>query len=119
MLPFSYALRNLGRRGMRTVLTLVGLALITVLVILTDGFARGLAREFGDYGITVNCVGPGSIHRGERAEHESVKDILPGQPVRRKGRADEVTSLLVYLASQNAGFITGQCYLANGGAYFQ
>jgi len=83
------------------------------------GFARGLAREFGDYGITVNCVGPGSIHRGERAEHESVKDILPGQPVRRKGRADEVTSLLVYLASQNAGFITGQCYLANGGAYFQ
>jgi ABC-type lipoprotein release transport system permease subunit len=44
MLPFSYALRNLGRRGMRTVLTLVGLALITVLVILTDGFARGLAR---------------------------------------------------------------------------
>jgi putative ABC transport system permease protein len=44
MLPFSYALRNLGRRGIRTVLTLVGLALITVLVILTDGFARGLSK---------------------------------------------------------------------------
>ena len=43
MLPFSYALRNLGRRGVRTVLTLLGLALITLLVILTDGFARGLA----------------------------------------------------------------------------
>lgn len=44
MLPLSYALRNLGRRGVRTVLTLLGLALITVLVILTDGFARGLRR---------------------------------------------------------------------------
>jgi ABC-type lipoprotein release transport system permease subunit len=44
MLPFSYALRNLGRRGVRTVLTLLGLALITLLVVLTDGFARGLAQ---------------------------------------------------------------------------
>jgi len=44
MLPLAYALRNLGRRGIRTVLTLLGLALITVLVILTDGFARGLAK---------------------------------------------------------------------------
>lgn len=44
MLPLSYAIRNLGRRGIRTLLTLLGLALITVLVILTDGFARGLAK---------------------------------------------------------------------------
>lgn len=44
MLPLSYALRNLGRRGVRTALTLLGLALITVLVILSDGFARGLTR---------------------------------------------------------------------------
>jgi putative ABC transport system permease protein len=44
MLPLSYALRNLGRRGVRTALTLLGLALVTVLVILADGFARGLAR---------------------------------------------------------------------------
>lgn len=44
MLPLAYALRNLGRRGVRTVLTLVGLSLVTVLVILADGFARGLAR---------------------------------------------------------------------------
>jgi NAD(P)-dependent dehydrogenase (short-subunit alcohol dehydrogenase family) len=83
------------------------------------GFTRGIAREFGDHGITANCVGPGSIHRGERAEGESVKELLPGQPIRRKGRAEEVTSLVVYLCSENAGFTTGQCYLANGGAYFQ
>jgi hypothetical protein len=43
MLPLSYAIRNLGRRGNRTLLTLLGMALITVLVILTDAFARGLA----------------------------------------------------------------------------
>lgn len=48
MLPFSYALRNLGRRGVRTALTLLGLALITVLVILSDGFARGLTRTAAD-----------------------------------------------------------------------
>lgn len=44
MLPLSYALRNLGRRGVRTALTLAGLALVTVLVILADGFSRGLAH---------------------------------------------------------------------------
>lgn len=48
MLPLSYALRNLGRRGVRTALTLLGLALITVLVILSDGFARGLTRTAAD-----------------------------------------------------------------------
>lgn len=44
MLPLSYALRNLGRRGVRTALTLAGLALVTVLVILADGFSRGLSH---------------------------------------------------------------------------
>jgi ABC-type antimicrobial peptide transport system permease subunit len=44
MLPLGYALRNLWRRGARTVLTVVGVGLITVLVILMAGFARGLSR---------------------------------------------------------------------------
>ena len=83
------------------------------------GFTRGLAREFADHGITANCIGAGSIGRGERDEHESVKELRPGQPIRRTGRPEEVTSLMLHLASENAGFITGQCYLVNGGMYFQ
>jgi len=83
------------------------------------GFTRGIAREFAEHGITANCVGAGTIGRAERDDSESVKEIRSGQPIRRKGRPEEVTSLVVHLASENAGFITGQCYLVNGGMYFQ
>jgi NAD(P)-dependent dehydrogenase (short-subunit alcohol dehydrogenase family) len=83
------------------------------------GLTRGIAREFAEFGITANCVGAGTIGRGERDEGESVKALRPDQPIRRKGRPEEVTSLVVHLASENAGYITGQCYLVNGGMYFQ
>lgn len=81
------------------------------------GMTRGLAKEFGPHGITANCVGPGAIAR---------ESELPGQerpirfplPLVRKGTASEVVSTVVYLASENAGYITGQCYMVNGGAYF-
>jgi 3-oxoacyl-[acyl-carrier protein] reductase len=81
------------------------------------GFTRGIAREFAGHNITANCIGPGNIAR-ERDAHEPEKSINPIQPIRRKGRAEEVTALMLHLASENAGYITGQCYLVNGGAYF-
>lgn len=82
------------------------------------GFTRGIAREFGDYNITANCFGPGQIARAAEA---SVKDkpIRSGQAMHRKGTPDEAVSVIIYLASEGAGFVTGQCYLVNGGAYFQ
>lgn len=83
------------------------------------GFTRGVAREFAEFGITANCIGAGTIGRGERDDHESVKELRPGQPIRRVGRPQEVTALLLHLASENAGYITGQCYLINGGMYMQ
>ena len=83
------------------------------------GFTRGIAREFAPHNITANCVGPGTIGRAEVAEHESVKEVRSSQPIQRKGRPEEVTSVLVHLASKDASFITGQCYLVNGGQYFQ
>lgn len=83
------------------------------------GFTRGIAREFAPHNITANCVAPGTIGRGERADHESDKTVRPMQPIQRKGRPEEVTSLMVHLASESAGFITGQSYLVNGGMYFQ
>ena len=83
------------------------------------GFTRGLAREFAPHNITANCIGPGTIGRAAKDAHESDKEVRSSQPIRRKGRPEEVTSLMLHLASENAGYITGQCYLVNGGMYFQ
>lgn len=82
------------------------------------GFTRGLAREFAEFEITANCIGPGTIEV-ERDAFQKPKGLRPGQPIRRMGRPQEVVSLMLYLASEDAGFITGQCYLVNGGMYFQ
>ncbi len=81
------------------------------------GFTRGLAYEFGKNNITANCIGPGLIDV-ERDEWQRDKPLPPGQPIRRLGTPEEIASLVVYLSSQQAGYITGQCYLANGGHYF-
>ena len=82
------------------------------------GFTRGIAREFAAHDITANCIAPGTIDV-ERDSNLKPKALRPAQPIRRMGTADEVVSLMLYLASENAGFITGQNYLVNGGMYFQ
>ena len=84
----------------------------------TVGFTRGLAREFGAHNITANCFGPGQIGR-PYDPLVTDKPMRSTQPIQRKGTPDEAVSLMVYLASEGAGFITGQCYLMNGGVYFQ
>ena len=81
------------------------------------GLTRGLAREFAEHNITANCIGPGTIEV-ERDAFQMDKGLRPMQPIRRLGKPEEVVSLMVYLGSENAGFITGQCYLVNGGMYF-
>lgn len=82
------------------------------------GFTRGLATEFAPFGITANCIGPGSIGT-EREAHLVDKRLRPEQPVRRLGKPEEIAQLAVYLSSEQAAFITGQCYLVNGGLYYQ
>jgi 3-oxoacyl-[acyl-carrier protein] reductase len=81
------------------------------------GFTRGVAREFAEHEITANCIGPGTIDVERDAFQES-RPLRSAQPIRRLGKSEEVVSLMVYLASEDAGFITGQCYLVNGGMYF-
>ncbi|HET7158840.1 MAG TPA: SDR family oxidoreductase [Burkholderiales bacterium] len=46
------------------------------------------------------------------------KELHAAQPVRRLGKPGEIAELAVYLASEQAAFITGQCYLVNGGLYY-
>lgn len=81
------------------------------------GFTRGLATEFAEYGITANCIGPGTIAT-EREAQLPDKQLRAEQPVRRLGKPGEIADLAVYLASEQAAFITGQCYLVNGGLYY-
>jgi 3-oxoacyl-[acyl-carrier protein] reductase len=81
------------------------------------GFTRGIASEFAVHGITANCIGPGTI-AVERDAFQNEKGLKPAQPIRRLGKPEEIAELCVFLASEHAGYITGQCYLANGGMYY-
>lgn len=82
------------------------------------GLTRGLAREFADHEITANCIAPGTIDV-ERDAFQKPKPLRATQPIGRMGKPQEVVSLMLYLASEDAAFITGQCYMVNGGVYFQ
>jgi acetoacetyl-CoA reductase len=82
------------------------------------GFTRALALETASKGITVNAVAPGYIATEMvRAVPEDVlkAKILPLIPVGRLGEPEEVARCVVFLASDDAGFITGSTLSANGG----
>ena len=86
------------------------------------GFTRGLAREFGKHGVTVNAIAPSAI-QGERdpgTERDvDISGIDPKMPIPRFGQPEEVAALVVYLCSKHAGFVTGQTYHINGGDVLQ
>ena len=85
------------------------------------GFTRALAQEGARAGITVNAIAPGYIGTEMvRAIDEKVlKDrILPQIPVGRLGEPEEVARAVLFLASDDAGFITGSTLSANGGQLF-
>jgi len=85
------------------------------------GFTKALAQECASKGITVNCVAPGYIGTEMvRAVPEEVLNtkIIPQIPVGRLGEPEEVARCVVFLASDDAGFVTGSTLTANGGQYF-
>ena len=81
------------------------------------GLTKALAKEEGPSGITVNCVAPGVIDTDMMAAFTAAdKAVLAEEtPVGRLGSADEVAQLLVFLAGESAGYITGQVFGVNGG----
>jgi len=81
------------------------------------GMTRGIAREYGKYNITANCIGAGGI---ETEEAEGGLSFPPGSrdPIDRWGKPEEIAFLAVSLSSEHAGYVTGQCVMANGGKYF-
>jgi len=81
----------------------------------------GLAREFATEGITVNTVAPCAVNSGElarfqREKPQVVERFLSVIPMGRAAEVDEVTSMVSYLASREASFITGQVISVNGGS---
>jgi acetoacetyl-CoA reductase len=84
------------------------------------GFVKSLAQEGATKGITVNAICPGYIGTEMvRAVPQDVleKRILPLIPVGRLGEPEEIARCVVFLAAEEAGFITGSTLSANGGQY--
>ena len=83
------------------------------------GFTRSLAREVGSRGITVNVVAPGFIDTDmTRALDEKQREALVGDiPLQRLGSSEDIAAAVLYLASEQGGYITGQTLHVNGGMY--
>lgn len=86
------------------------------------GFTKALALEVAKKGVTVNTISPGYI--GTKMVTAIPKDvldskILPHIPVGRLGRPEEVAGLIIYLASDEAAFVTGANIAINGGQHMQ
>ena len=81
---------------------------------------RTMAREWAEHGITVNAVAPGltrtPINDGLAADPEVLRTFLDKIPLGRMARPDEIASLMVYLCTESAAFITGSTLIADGGA---
>jgi acetoacetyl-CoA reductase len=84
------------------------------------GFTKALAQENAKAGVTVNAICPGYIGTEMvRAVPKEVldKNIIPHIPVGRLGEPEEIARCVVFLASEDSGFITGSTLSANGGQY--
>jgi NAD(P)-dependent dehydrogenase (short-subunit alcohol dehydrogenase family) len=84
---------------------------------------KGVAKEYGRYGVRANCVGPGWINAGlgkqalEDKLDEATRETIRKQtiPLQRFGTADDLGWATLFLCSQQAGFITGQTLAVDGG----
>ncbi len=79
-----------------------------------ESYSRSAACEMGEYGITVNIVAPGPIQTGYITP-ESEKEIALTTPLRRVGQPKDVGDVIVFLASEQAHWLTGQLLYVGGG----
>ena len=83
------------------------------------GMTRALARELGSRGITVNCIAPGFIETDMTASlpEEQQKALLGQIPLGHLGKPQDIAHAVAFIASPQAGYITGQEIHVNGGMY--
>lgn len=88
------------------------------------GMTRGMARELGADGIRVNAVAPSAVMTegtadffGEKLE-KAKKVIAAGQVIPRNLETPDLTGTIIYLASDNSAFVTGQTHMVDGGSWF-
>jgi len=81
------------------------------------GFSKSIAKEYASRGILVNCIAPGFIETDMTAAlPEAAKTtLLEGIALGRLGRPDDVAGAVLFLASDLAGYITGQVLVVDGG----
>lgn len=81
------------------------------------GLSKSLAAEVASRGITVNCVAPGFIETAmtDKLNDQQKSSILTAVPAGRMGKAHEIAAAVLYLASQEAGYVTGATLHVNGG----
>lgn len=83
------------------------------------GFSKNLAREVALDGITVNCVAPGLVNTDiwKSLPEDLAKSVIAGIPMGRPGETNEVAATILFLASEEASYITGEEIDINGGSH--
>ena len=85
-----------------------------------NAMVKAMASVLGPHGITINAVMPGDIatdisREWDEANPEEIERYVQRCPARRRGRAEDVAAVVAFLASGEAEFVNGSCYVADGG----
>ncbi|HUU18890.1 MAG TPA: SDR family oxidoreductase [Sedimentisphaerales bacterium] len=80
----------------------------------TESYTRAAATELGPYGITVNVISPGAVQTGW-IKPELEKQINESYPLKRMGKPEDIANAIIFLASEQANWITGQVLYVGGG----
>jgi 3-oxoacyl-[acyl-carrier protein] reductase len=84
------------------------------------GFTRALALELSKYNIRVNAIAPGAIETpGAKMTDEDANNFAQTIPLKRIGTPKDIASVVLFLASEDSSYITGQCIIVDGGYVLQ